>query len=187
MPILAKEPNLYPLDLLERQQPTLGASDHWWALYALARHEKQLMRKLHAQGVAYYAPLAPKRNRSPSGRVRTSHVLLFPGYVFLRGDDAERRQALASNCVSRCLEVPDGERLFADLQRIHRLIETGAPLTPEARLSAGDRVRVRSGPFANMEGVVIRRHNECRLLVAVDFLQQGASVRLDDCQLEPLD
>jgi transcriptional antiterminator RfaH len=46
------------------------------------------------------------------------------------------------------------------------------------------RVRVRSGAFADFEGTIIRRAGETRLLVAVDFLQQGASVQLDDCQLE---
>ena len=65
-------------------------------------------------------------------------------------------------------------------------IACGEPLTPEARLDAGRPVRVRSGAFLGMEGVVIRRANETRLLVAVNFLQRGASVLLDDCQVEPL-
>jgi hypothetical protein len=34
--------------------------------------------------------------------------------------------------------------------------------------------------------VVIRRANETRLLVAVYFLQRGASVLLDDCQVEEI-
>jgi hypothetical protein len=34
--------------------------------------------------------------------------------------------------------------------------------------------------------MVIRRANETRLLVAVNFLQRGASVLVDDCQLEQL-
>ncbi len=63
---------------------------------------------------------------------------------------------------------------------------SGAPLTIERRLSPGDRVRVRSGPLAGVEGTVLRRQGATRLVVAVNLLQQGASVDIDDCLLEPV-
>jgi hypothetical protein len=47
-------------------------------------------------------------------------------------------------------------------------------------------VVVRSGMFKGVEGVVIRREGKTRLLVAVNFLEQGASVLLEDCQFERL-
>ena len=66
------------------------------------------------------------------------------------------------------------------------MIASGEPLTAEARLEAGQIVRIRSGALMGLEGVIIRRANETRLLVAVNFLQRGASVQVDDCQLERL-
>jgi transcriptional antiterminator RfaH len=77
--------------------------------------------------------------------------------------------------------------LTRDLRRVHQLIEAGAPLTPEARLEAGARVRVRSGPLAGIEGVVIKRAGVARLQIAVNFLQQGASLQLEDHEVERLD
>jgi len=44
---------------------------------------------------------------------------------------------------------------------------------------------VKAGPFAGLEGTVVVRRGETRLLVAVNFLQQGASVEIDDFVLEP--
>ena len=85
------------------------------------------------------------------------------------------------------MSVPDSAALTVDLGRIYRLIELGAPVTPEAKLVEGNCVRVKNGPFAGFEGVVIRRKSNARLVVAVDYLQQGASVQLDECQLERLD
>ena len=41
--------------------------------------------------------------------------------------------------------------------------------------------------MAGLEGTVIKRHGETRLLVSVDFLQKGASVAIDDFQVEPLE
>jgi transcriptional antiterminator RfaH len=186
MPILAPELSLYPADLFDRVDAAADADARWWALYSLPRQEKQLMRRLHVQDTSFYAPVVAKRSRAPSGRVRVSHVPLFGGYVFLYGNGAQRHTAMTTNCVSRCLEVADGKELTRDLRAIHKLIASGEPLTAEARLEAGQPVRIRSGALAGMEGVVIRRANETRLLVAVNFLQRGASVLVDDCQLEQL-
>ena len=74
-----------------------------------------------------------------------------------------------------------------ELQQLQRLIATNAPLTVESRLAPGRRVRVRQGPFAGIEGTVLVRRGETRLLVSINFLQQGASVEIDDFQLEPID
>jgi transcription antitermination factor NusG len=60
-------------------------------------------------------------------------------------------------------------------------------MTVEERLAPGRRVRIRQGPLMGLEGTVVERRNGRRLFVAVDFLQQGASIDLDDFVLEPLD
>ena len=185
MPILAKETDLFPNDLLDRTADSWD-EQQWWAVYTRSRREKQLMRQLEVMGVGYYGPTVPHRYRSPAGHVRTSHVPLFANYVFVFGDEAARYKALTTNCVSRWFPVPDRQRLTDDLRQIRDLITVGEPLTPEARLSDGSRVRVLSGSFRGFEGVILRRQNETWLLVAVDFMQQGASVLLDACQLEPL-
>ena len=75
---------------------------------------------------------------------------------------------------------------MADLRNIKRLIDTDQPLTPEARLEEGQPVRVRSGPLRGLEGMVVKRRNEQRLVVAVRFLNQGASIELEDIDLERL-
>jgi transcriptional antiterminator RfaH len=185
MTVLAREPDLYPVDLFDR--PELGdeAGQTWWAMYCRPQHEKQLMRRLRPLGIPHYAPLVAKQCRSQAARVRQAYVPLFTGYVFVYGDESHRYAALTTSCVSRSLVVPDPLRLTQDLRDIRQLILTGAPLTLEARLQPGARVRIRSGSFMGLEGVVIRRDRHLRLLVAVNFLQQGASVLLDECQLEP--
>jgi len=187
MPILAKEQDLYPPDLLDRFLAGDLEGHQWWALYTLSRREKELMRRLQAMRIAFYSPVVSQRHRSPVGRIRTSHVPLFANYVFLCGTDFHRYEALTTNCVSRVIAVPEGLQLAEDLRQVQHLIELGHPLTPEARLQKGIRVRVRSGSFMGFEGMVIRRESVTRLLVAVDFMQQGASVVLEDCELELLD
>lgn len=186
MPILPSEPDLFPLDLLDQPIAESQSDVKWWAFYTLARREKELTRRLLGMEIPFYAPMVSKRTRSPGGRTRESFLPLFTSYVFARGTNEERQRALTSNCISRCLEVPDAPQLIHDLRQIHRLIALDAPLTIEARIEPGRRVCVRSGPMTGLEGRVVQRRGRDWLVVAVEFLGQGASVLLEDFQVEPL-
>ncbi|NUQ64160.1 MAG: KOW motif-containing protein [Pirellulales bacterium] len=187
MPILAKEQDVYPVDLLDRFLNGDLAGQQWYAMYTRSRREKEMMRRLRALDIAHCAPMIARPTRSPQGRIRTSHVPLFSNYVFVCGDDADRYTALTTNCVSRDVKVVDGLQLASDLERICQLIDRGHRLSPEPRLQPGALVRVRSGLFAGFEGTILRRDNERRLLLAVRFMEQGASVVLDDCEVERID
>ena len=131
MPILPKEVDIYPDDLLQ-----CPSEDPWWVTYTLSRREKELMRQLRRMQIGFYCPLIPKRNRSPNGRIRTSHVPLFAGYVFVQADAELRQQALTSNCISRTIPVPDPAELVADLCQIQRWILCCAILLSSLAFSA---------------------------------------------------
>ena len=164
----------------------LAEEGTWWALYTLARFEKKLMRQLLEIEVPFYGPTIARRYRSPQGRIRTSVEPLFPNYVFIMGDEMARYNAVSTGSVSRWMPVADSVELVTDLRQIRSLILTDAPLAPELRLMAGQKVRVKSGVFKGFEGTIIRRENEIRLLISVRYMGRGASVALDDCQLEAI-
>ena len=52
--------------------------------------------------------------------------------------------------------------------------------------AAGQRVRVKNGSLLGIEGTIVCRRGEDRLLVAVEFLQQGVSILISDFQVEPI-
>lgn len=191
MPILPKQRDIFPdglLDAIGGDDPALHAAPggRWVAFYTLSRREKDLMRRLEAAAVPFYAPMVRRRLHSPGGRVRTSFVPLFPGYVFSLVDDEQRRTALATNTVARWIPIIDEPMLVEDLRAIKTLVDTERPLTPEARLEPGQPVRVRSGALRGIEGTVVKRRGTERLMVAVRFLNQGASIELEDVDLERL-
>ncbi|MCO8123436.1 KOW motif-containing protein [Stieleria sp. TO1_6] len=183
LPILAKEPDRFPQNLLESD---FAHDSSWWLLYTKSRQEKQLMRQLFQLQVPHYGPQIEQRRRSPNGRVRTTYVPLFNNYVFLYGGEEARYQAICTGCVQLATEITDVEPLIADLSQISSLVQLGVPLSVEGRLVPGQKVRVKNGAFAGYEGVVLRRDQETRLLVSVRFMDQGVSVKLDDCQLEKI-
>jgi transcriptional antiterminator RfaH len=185
MPILKEEPSLYPETLLD-EAPQEVPDRQWLAIYTRARQEKSLARELLKQQIPFYLPLIKKTSVSRN-RKRISLMPLFGGYLFLFGAEEERIRCLTTNRVSRVLAVEQPDQLVFDLRQFRRLIAANAPLTVESRLVPGRRVRVRQGAFAGVEGTVLKRRGETRLLVAINFLQQGASVEIDDFLLEPLE
>ena len=185
MPILEKEPDLFPPDLLDRTD-LVPQDESWFAMYTLSRREKELMRKLRPLNIAHYGPMIQQRKRSPQGRIRVSYGPLFTGYVFIRGDEVARHDAVSTGCVSRCLRVVDPTELMLDLARIRQLLETGAEVQPEPKPLLGRAAIVRSGAMAGLKGTITKVHSQHRLTVMVNFMQQGASVLVDEADVELL-
>lgn len=184
MPLLRPEPCLYPEDLFS--DPVYEAGEPWWVLQTRPRAEKTLARQFLSRGdISFYLPTYCRRWRN-RGRLFESHLPLFPGYVFLHGNDEVRLRALETNLVAQILPVFDQQELFSDLARVHRLLDTDAPLEKEGRLEPGTLVEITQGPLVGMEGKVIRRAKQLRFLVEVRFLQQGVSVELESWMIQPL-
>jgi hypothetical protein len=181
MPILSEEVSLYPKTLLE---PSASTDQHpWYVVYTRARHEKSLARHLHSNGCAFYLPMITKEQFSRGHRTSCFHPV-FSGYLFYAGTSPYELTQMAPYCISRILPVENQQRLTEELRTIHFLISAGAPMTLEGRLVPGKRVRVKAGALKGLEGTIIRRNSSSRLLVAVDYLQQGVSVEIKDFMVE---
>jgi transcriptional antiterminator RfaH len=185
MPILRKETVLFPDNLLDPGGLATTANFQWRVVYTKPRHEKSVARDLEARGVPFYLPLQSKTAYF-RGRSITSLLPVFPSYIFLFVSDEDRDIAFKTNRIVSITDVYDGVRLRRELRQVRRLIESDVPITIESQILPGERVRVRLGPFAGMEGTVLTRRNETRLLVSIDFLQRGASFAIDDYMLESL-
>jgi len=58
---------------------------------------------------------------------------------------------------------------------------------PHPLLKVGQRARIRSGAFAGMEGIVVRKKNSFRVVLTLDTIMQSFAVEVDGKELEPLD
>jgi transcription antitermination factor NusG len=182
MPLLPLETFLYPDGLLD-QPASMPATARWWVLHTRPRAEKALARKLWRRRTAFFVPLRQKQWRR-KGRAFSSHVPLFPGYLFLKADSAEAFRALETDLVARVLAVPDQDQLQADLERVHRLLSSGGAVVPESRLRPGTLVEITSGPLAGLEGRVVRG-KQLKFIVEVQFLRRGVSIEVESWMIEP--
>jgi transcriptional antiterminator RfaH len=193
MPLLPLEPYVFPSDLLKPADTTKNGikvegpdTRVWWAVHTKPRAEKALARKFHGAGLHFFLPLGKKEWQS-RGRLLSSFVPLFPGYIFLCGDDQARLEALQTNQVARLIPVTDGPQLINDLIRVHRMMQADLTLTPEERLQPGMPVRIVEGPLMGMEGKIIQRGRRLCFIVEVHFLQRGVSVEIDAKVIRPLE
>jgi transcription antitermination factor NusG len=183
MPILPAEPDLYPPDLWQ-VEPGAYAGKRWWCLHAKPRQEKATARHLRARRVWYYLPQVLQESRTPGGRKIRSVIPLFPGYLFLLGNELDRLEAFQGHNLVNVLEVFDQEELIADLRQIQRLLSTGLPVVPEPSHPVGTTVRIMNGPLSGMVGTVVRRGQRDQFVAVVHFLGRGATVDLQDWQVE---
>jgi transcription antitermination factor NusG len=194
MPILQQQPAFYPPTLLSNSPDAdfdFKAKDQWesprtwWAVYTRSRQEKSLARRLYVNQVPFYLPLVSHEHVYRGRRIK-AYIPLFSNYMFLFGTEDERVAALTTNSVSRMLPVVDRKLLFHDLLNLHQLIDSGAPMTVEQRLESGRAVRIKTGSLKGVEGTVLQRRGGNRLLVAVNYIQLGVSLAIEDFMLEPI-
>jgi transcription antitermination factor NusG len=164
-------------------------ASNWFAVYTTSRHEKRVAQHLGQRQIEYYLPLYRSQRKWSDGSRVTLDLPLFPGYIFVHINRAERVRVL---CVPGALAVVGGngrEPVPLPDSAIEAL-RTGLqlhPVEPHPLLTVGQRARIRSGAFAGMVGVVMRNKNCCRVVLTLEHIMQSVAVELDAEDLEPLD
>ena len=158
----------------------------WRVLRTKPRQEKAVVDLLDAAGHTHYLPLV-RRVRHYGHRRRETRTPLFPSYVFVRSGLEAAYFAVSSRRVIQIVEVPDQARLDQELAQIRRALEIGAGLDPYPYLKEGRRARVRSGPFAGIEGVIESKGRDDRLILCVEALAQAVSLEIDAGVVDPIE
>jgi transcriptional antiterminator RfaH len=186
MPILPAEPAVYPPDLWQAEGLLAGNGRTWWCLHTKPRQEKAVARELTVQRIPFYLPQVVHEDRTPQGRKTRSVIPLFTSYLFLLGDESDRLSALKGNRLVRVIDVADQKVMDHDLRQIHQVLASGLAVVPEPVVPVGARVRILTGPLMGIEGTVIRRGKRDQFVAVVNFLGSGATVDLEDWQVEQI-
>ena len=157
----------------------------WHALYTWHQHEKLVQQILNEKGFETFLPLYQAAHRWKD-RVKQLALPLFPSYVFIRGG-LDRRLDIVTTTGFHSI-VSEGGRAGVvtqvEIDAIRQLVETRLRVEPHPFLKVGDRVRVKSGPLAGFEGILVRKKNQYRLVLSVELLQQSVATEVDAYQVE---
>jgi len=112
---------------------------------------------------------------------------LFPGYVFLRIREEDRRKVYNSDFIANLIYVTEQDIFQKQLEDILFALEPDVEMQVRLApsIAEGTRVKVRYGPLQGMEGWVERRKGMVEVLLRLDFIGQAAAMVMDAENLEP--
>lgn len=174
---------LSPETLIDKSPIWDNSIGPWHVLHTKPRQEKALANALSIQNIQFFLPLI-KQIRIYGHRRREVELPLFSGYLFLRGSKEQTYNAIDTKRVVRVLPVPDQTTLNHDLKQIAIALQGSGILDPYPFLQEGTRVRVKSGPFCGLEGMVDERKRGDRIILIVQTIGQATSLEIDASLLE---
>jgi transcription antitermination factor NusG len=167
---------------------TCASLNQWYAVRTAAGREKVVSAQLQSKGLEEFLPLSKSR-RQWSDRTKELEFPLFPGYLFCRFDFSNRLPILITPGVKLIvgygkIPAPVSE---AEIESIRRAVSSGADTMPWPYLSIGQKVRVREGSLAGIEGILVQVKNSWRIVLSVELLRRSVAVELDRRAIAPVE
>src|SRR5277367_994797 len=149
----------------------------WFAAYTNSRHEKCVASQFAERQIESFLPLYAARHRWRNRCEVLVDLPLFRNYVFVRIDPRERVRVLE---VPGVLSLVGFGRTLAPLPDFEiEALRSGVgrrKIEPYPYLVIGERVRIKAGPMTGMEGVLVRKKNNFRVVLALDVIMQCVAV-----------
>jgi transcription antitermination factor NusG len=152
----------------------------WHALYTRHQHEKVTARVLTHKGFEVFLPLYNTAHRWKD-RTKKLALPLFPCYVFVRGGMDRRLEILSTPGIHCLVRSGDGIAVIPDheIESVRRVVAGSVPVEPYPFLRTGDRVRIKEGSLAGLEGILVRQKDRFRVVLSVNLLRRSIAVEVD--------
>ena len=155
----------------------------WYVAHTRPRREKKLAEYCQREGFSVTLPCyrSVKKYR---GKTAVFEKPLFPNYVFLQLQAEHKGKVYQSDHVANLLEVVDQQLFETQLGDILTALDTELEIFLAPQITAGARVKIKSGPLRGIEGFVEQRSGMTLVLLRLDFISQAAAVKIDASELE---
>jgi transcription termination/antitermination protein NusG len=167
--------------------PSDNFEPRWYAAYTSANHEKRVREQLEQRCVASFLPVYETVRRWKDRRMRLQ-LPLFPGYVFVRMALVDRLRVLQIPSVVRLVGFNGHPSPLADeeIEGLKMGLVAGVLAEPHPFLTAGRRVRIKSGPLVGRQGVLLRRKGAFRVVLSIEVIMRSIVVDVDAKNVEPI-
>jgi transcription termination/antitermination protein NusG len=161
-------------------------STDWFALYTSSRREKHVAKLLDERQIENFLPLYQADRQWKKSSPVTLDLPLFPNYLFVRA--GQKAPLLGVPGVlsivgsgSQPWPVPDHE-----IEAFRGAIDV-CKLEPHSVFAVGERVRIKHGALAGMQGVLVRKKSNLRVVLTVEAIRSSVSAEVDVADLEAVD
>ncbi|MEW6359086.1 MAG: UpxY family transcription antiterminator [Planctomycetota bacterium] len=172
----------------DRSAAPVAQEAAWYAVHTRPRHEKQVGERLKAKGFEVFLPLIRRSRLCRRRRVEVD-APLFSCYLFVNAPADRLLDAGWTPGVIRILGAGNGRYAAVPSEQIRGIqmaLYAGLRLDPHPFLKERRPVRVKSGPLAGAEGVLLRRERHHRLVIAIDLIAKAASLSIRADDVEPI-
>lgn len=160
---------------------------NWFATFTLPQNEKSVLKQLDLRDVESFLPTY-ETVRVWKNRQRKKITLpLFPTYLFVRINRAERGKVLQCPGVLHILGNHKEPLPLADAEV--ELLRSGVcrrKVEPYRDLVIGDKVRIKSGIMRGVQGTLIRRSSSLRFVLTIQMINQHAAIEVNAEDMEPV-
>jgi transcription antitermination factor NusG len=165
----------------------LESAKNWFAVFTMPRHEKRVETHLGLREIENFLPLYQKQRQWKDGSKGVLQLPLFPNYVFVRIEHSGRLVVLKVPGVISI--VGCGTQLWPISDSYIHWLQQGLrerKIEPYPCLAVGTTVRIRSGIMKGMEGVLLRRKDNIRVVLTVEAIMRSITVEVEMDDIEPV-
>jgi transcription antitermination factor NusG len=168
---------------------TAATEAKWYAVQTRARHEKKVDSQLREHGIESFLPLNTEIHQW-SDRRKLMRQPLFAGYLFVHiTDSAEARKAVLKT-MGVCWFVGNGGLGASipdkQIEDIETILNCDLAPTPFPFVHVGQRVRIRGGCLDGVEGILVAKGEDRRIVVSVDLVRRSLAVQIDGYDVEEI-
>lgn len=164
----------------------VNGSRSWFAIHTASNHEKSVAQRLRSKDVETFLPLYSVTKRWKNRTKVKVELPLFAGYVFARIAPAEKLRVIEVPMVYSIVGTRGSPTALHDAEieslRAGLVCRQAHPF-PYAKV--GNRVRIRSGPLAGLEGTVVRLYGDLNVVLTIEMIQKSVAVHVEADELEP--
>ena len=155
----------------------------WFVVQTQSNRESKAAQNLKQQGFQFYLPCYLKR-RSHARKIEIVPAPLFPGYLFVQVDFAQRWRAIQSTIgvlrlVTNGDEPAPLQAEIIDAMRRREDDKGYIVLNRKPLFNRGDKVRVLAGAFTDVAGIFDGLADRERVAILLDLLGRKVRVLLD--------
>lgn len=184
----AAYPSAFLSPSVDSNLPISSVDGTWWVAYLRSKAEMTFVAEMEALGLPAYCPVVVRRHwDAKAARRVTLREPAFPNYAFVavRGPKdsmqyaSDLYAARGSDRVVRrtFIEVVDQRKFVHEMGQIQKVLAIDPALEACGMLVPGRRVRVTSGPFIGIEGI-LERATKNKVHVRVSQMQSSIVVEI---------
>jgi len=161
----------------------------WFVVHTKPRQEARALQNLEQQGYCCFLPTISKKKTTRQG-LKVVQEPLFTRYLFIELDTtlsgkswAPIRSTLGvSRLVTFGVEPAKVDIHLVDFLK-EQQVRQDAPPSP---YSEGDRIVIKSGPFAGLEAIYQMDDGERRAMVLIEIIQKPTKLQIDITEIAPV-